>query len=162
VNVLELIQHDHDEVAGIFDELAIAARHDRRTDEAARLSARLVAVARIHARAEERVVYDVMRTSIAPLKAFALAGPHEHEMLDITLDKLLVQRPSDEFRVIVKVARDLFEMHARDREEGEILPLVAEVIGPDELSVLACDMLAEQARIRPKILHLVGIPERAA
>lgn len=163
MTIVELIQRDHDEVADLFDHLVVLARDDRRAEEAARIAARLVAHVRIHARAEERVLYEALRTALPPLKAFALAGPHEHENLDTTLDKLLVRRAGDdEYRVIVKVARDLFEMHARDEEEADILPLIGEALSEQELHALASDMLAEQARIRPQILRLVGMPARAA
>ena len=163
MTIVELIKRDHDEVADLFDRLVVLARNDLRVEECGRIAARLVAAVRIHARAEERVVYEVLRTSTAQLKAFALAGPHEHENLDTTLDKLLVRRPGDdEYRVIVKVARDLFEMHARDEEEADILPLMQTSLSEDELRTLAHDLLDEQARIRPQILRLVGAPLRAA
>ncbi len=159
----ELIRRDHDEVADLFDHLIVLARDERRADEAARIAVRLVALARIHCRAEERIVYESIKTASPALKAFALAGPHEHENFDTTLDKLLVRQPGDdEYRVIVKVARDLFEMHARDEEEAEILPLMRDVLSEDDLRTLASDMLAEQARIRPQVLRLVGMPARAA
>jgi hypothetical protein len=162
MNICELIKHEHDEVADMFDHLVVLARDHRRADEAARIAARLVALCRVHARAEERVFYEALR-SHAALMAFALAGPHEHEVLDTTLDKLLVRRPGDdEYLVIVKVARDLFEMHARDEEEADTLPLVERTLTADDLSTLAEDMRAEEARIRPHILRLVGVPARAA
>src|SRR5215204_3673632 len=108
MDIIALIKRDHDEVADLFDHLVVLARADRHSDEAARIAARLVAVSRIHARAEERVVYETLRSASAKLKWFALAGPHEHENLDTTLDKLLLRRSGDdEYRVIVKVARDL-------------------------------------------------------
>lgn len=163
MTIVELIKRDHDEMADLFDQLAQAAHNDHRAGaERARTAARLVAIAKIHAWSEERVLYEVARTASPPLKAFALAGPHEHETLDITLDKLLVHRAGDEYRVIVRVARDLFEMHARDEEEAEILPLVGEAFSTEELVTLADDVLAEQARIRPQIQRLVGISARAA
>lgn len=163
MNIVELIKHEHDEVADLFDHLVVLARDHRRGAAASRTAARLVAMIRVHACAEERVVYEALRTQAAPLKAFALAGPHEHEVLDTTLDKLLVRRPGDdEYAVIVNVARDLFEMHARDEEEGDILPLVQQLVPADELMTLARDMLAEEARIRPQILRLVGMPASAA
>ena len=158
-----LIKREHDEVADLFDHLAVLLRDDRRHDEAARTAARLVALVRIHSRAEERVFYEALRTRSAPLKSFALAGPHEHEVLDTTLDKLIVRRPGDEeYQVIVRVARDLFVMHARDEEEADILPLVDQELDAAELESLAADMLAEEARIRPAVLRLVGMPARAA
>ena len=77
--------------------------------------------------------------------AFALAGPHEHETLDTTLDKLLGRQPGDDEHrgASCKVARDLFEMHARDEEEADILPLVAKRSTPAELDRLGAEMLAE-------------------
>lgn len=163
MSIVELIKREHDEVGYLFDHLIVLARDHRHANAAARCAARLVALVRVHSRAEERVFYEALRTKTAELKAFALAGPHEHEVLDTTLDKLLVRTAGDdEYRVIVKVARDLFEMHARDEEEADILPLVAELISPAEQATLATDMLAEEARIRPQILRLIGTPLRAA
>ena len=162
MNIIELIKHEHDEVADLFDHLVVLARDHRRTSEVTRTAARLVAHTRMHACAEERVVYEALR-SRPQLKAFALAGPHEHEVLDTTLDKLLVRRPGDdEYEVIIKVARDLFDMHARDEEEADILPLMQQLLSPEELATLADDMRAEETRIRPHILRTVGMPARAA
>jgi hypothetical protein len=158
-SIISLIVQEHDELADLFDHLAVLAGDDRYTEETARQAARLVALARIHERAEERVLYEALRTAAPPLKVFALGGPHEHEVLDTTLDKLLVRHPADEdFHVIVQVARDLFEMHARDGEQGGLLPLLHEYLRPDEQRALAQDMRAEEARVRPHILRLVGMP----
>jgi hemerythrin-like domain-containing protein len=163
VKATSLIKQEHDEVADLFDQLAVLSRDNRRRDEVARTAARLVALVRIHVCAEERVFYEALRTRSAQLKSFSLAGPHEHEVLDTTLDKLLVRRPGDdEYEVIVRVARDLFVMHAVDEEEADILPLVDRELDDTELESLAADMLAEEARIRPQVLRLVGMPLRAA
>ncbi len=162
MDIIDVIRHDHDEIDALFAELAQVARDDRRGNGVVRLCGQLVVAARVHARAEERVLYEVLRTCPGPLKAFALAGAHEHEMLDITLDKLLVQRPSEELEVIVRVARDLFEMHARDEEETDVLPLVREAFGDDERIAIGRDHVAEKARIRPQIERFVVIPARAA
>lgn len=163
MKVTALIKREHDEVADLFDHLFVLSRDSRRRDEAVRTAARLVALVRIHARAEERVFYETLLTRSAQLKSFALGGPHEHEVLDTTLDKLIVRSPGDdEYQVIVRVARDLFEMHARDEEEADILPVVDKELGEAELESLAADMLAEEARIRPQVLRLVGMPLRAA
>lgn len=162
MTVIELIKREHDEVADLFDHLVVLARDARRLDEAARIAARLVAVVRIHAMAEERVVYEALRTGPPALRAFALAGPHEHENLDTTLDKLLVRRAGEEeYGVIVKVARELFDMHARDEEEAEILPLMQQVMSEEELRTLAQDMIAEEARVRPQVLRICGMPRAA-
>src|SRR5437764_598721 len=124
MDIVDLIRRDHDEISELFERVSELARDDRRSSGAVRACAQLIVAAHVHSRAEERVLYEVLKTCDGPLKAFALAGPHEHETFDITLDKLLVHRPSEELEVIVRVAHDLFVMHARDEEETDILPLV--------------------------------------
>lgn len=162
MTIIEIIKREHDEVTDLFDHLVVLACDARRQGEAARIAARLVAVVRIHAMAEERVVYEALRTGPPELRAFALGGPHAHENLDTTLDKLLVRRAGEEeYGVIVKVARDLFEMHARDEEEAEVLPLMQQVLSEDELRSLGHDMLAEEARVRPQVLRICGMPRAA-
>jgi hypothetical protein len=163
MSIVDHIKREHDEIVELFDRLAALARDPRKADEAARTTARLVASVRVHSRAEERVFYEALHAHSGPLKSFALAAPHEHENVDTTLDKLLDHRPgNDEYELIVKVARDLFVMHARDEEETDILPIVAETLSPKELTTLTSEMLAEETRIRPQILRLVGMPARAA
>jgi len=162
MDIIDLIRRDHDEVDALFAELGQVARDDRRGGSAVRLCGELVVAARVHSRAEERVLYELLKTYPGPLKGFALAGPHEHETFEITLDKLLVQRPSEELEVIVRVARDLFEMHARDEEETDILPLVLEAFTADERLAIGRDLVAEKARIRPQIERFVMFPARAA
>ncbi len=163
MTIAELIQRDHDEVADLFDHLAVLARDGRRAEEAARVASRLAAVVRVHCRAEESVLYEALRTRVPALAMFGLAGPHEHEALDAALDTLLVREPGDAvYSRVVKVARDRFERHARREEEGEILPLVVQSLSEVELTTLGAEMRAEQARIRPAVLQLVGPPARAA
>jgi len=64
--------------------------------------------------------------------------------------------------VLVRVARDLFEMHSRDEEEAEVLPKLREVMGTEELAALARDLADEKTRILPAVARSVGIATRAA
>lgn len=162
MDICELIRRDHDEIAELFELLAVLASDTRRPAEVERVAARLVVGVRLHARAEERVVYEALRTQIAPLKSFALAGPHEHETLDITIDKLLGHPPGEEMAVLVRVAHDLFEMHARDEEEADVLPRLRDVMRAEELAALARDLADEKARILPAVARSAGIATRAA
>jgi hypothetical protein len=163
MTIVELIQRDHDEVADLFDHLVVLARDGRRAEEAVRIASRLVAVVRVHGRAEEVVLYGALRTRVPALATFGLAGPHEHEKLEGALATLIARPAGNEaYGVIVKDARDLFEQHARVEEEGEILPLVVASLSEVELCTLGAEMQAEQARVRPEVLRLVGLPARAA
>jgi hypothetical protein len=163
MTIVELIKRDHDDVADLFEHLIVLAGDGRKADAAAHVAARLVAAVRIHSIAEERSVYAAMLHGPAQLRSFALAGPHEHENLDTTLEKLLVHPAGDEeYAVIAKVAKDLFEMHAREEEEGEILPLMQSLLPEPELWALATAMLAEEAHVRPQVLRICGMAAHAA
>jgi len=57
----------------------------------------------------------------------------------------------------VKVTREPFEMHARRKEEGEILPVMQQVLTEVELVTLATGMVAEEARVRAQVLRICGM-----
>jgi hypothetical protein len=156
MDIFKCIKADHDEAADLFAALADLAADDQRTSDAMRIAVRLVIALKIHARAEERVVYPAMRSGGPRLVAFAREGHYEHGALDMLLDRLIAQRPGAELVAILKVARDQFEHHARHEEEAVILPLLAEQLTPTESLSLAHDFIHERRRIRPSIERLVG------
>jgi hypothetical protein len=156
MDIIELITADHDEATDIFDALALLAADDRRTSEAMRLAVRLAVTLKTHAKAEEKVLYEAIRTASVELADFAIEGPYEHQVLDMMLDKLCVQRPGIELKAILKVSKEMFEHHARDEEEAYILPLVKAAFSDVERVQLGGDMLAMKRRLRPQIERLVG------
>ncbi len=156
MDIFTCITGDHDEAAELFAELGGLARDDRRTSDAMRAAVRLAIALKIHARAEERVVYQAMQCDDPRLAAFAREGHHEHGAMDMLIDRLTAQRPGPELFAILKVARDQFEHHARHEEEAVILPLLAAQLTPTESLSLAQDFLHERRRIRPSIERLVG------
>lgn len=156
MNIIECIKADHDEAAELFDGLAQLAPDDRRTSDAMRTAVRLAIAIKIHAHAEERVVYQAMKQGDPRLAVFAREGHHEHGALDMLLDRLIAQRPGPELFAILKVARDQFVHHARHEEEEVVLPLLAAQLTPTEGLSLAHDFLHERRRIRPAIERFVG------
>ena len=160
MDLLELIHRDHDEIARLLDQLAGLAR--ARPDTAVQLATQLVIAVRVHALAEERVLYPLVTSRLPNLRSFALSAPQLHENLDTTIDKLLVPVPGDELATLVGVAHDLFELHARDEEEGEVLPVLRERLSREELATLAGALAAEKARLRPRVERAAGSPARAA
>src|SRR6185312_13251165 len=98
--------------------------------------------------------YEVLRTT--DLRSFALEGPYEHEILEVVLDRLLGQRAADELQAIARVARDLFEHHARDEEEGFVLPRLEQLLGPAERATLGRDLILERERIAPAIERAIS------
>jgi hypothetical protein len=156
VNIIKCIKADHDEAAALLAELVHLAGDDRRTSDAMRTAVRLAITLKIHAHAEERMVYQAMQSGDLRLAAFAREGRYEHGALDMLLDRLVAQRPGPELLAILKVVRDQFEHHARHEEEEVILPLLETQLTPTESLSLAHDFLHERRRIRPSIERLVG------
>lgn len=160
MELIELITSDHDAAAELIRQLEELAGDDRRTSEAMRLAVKLAVTLKTHARAEEKVLYDALRTASPALSAYALTGAYEHQTLDLMLDKLVLHRPGPELAAILKVANELFEHHARIVEEGQVLPALAAVLSADERVQLGRDMASEKLRLQPQIERLVGAPAR--
>jgi len=160
MDIIEILTADHDDIALLIDELEQLASDDSRTSDAMRLAAKLAVAIKVHAKAEERVVDEAIRTATPQLAAHALEGPYEHQALDLMLDKLVLHRPGPELRAILHVVRLQFEQHARIEEEGIVLPAVRAAFPADERAQLAQDFFAAKQRMRPQIERLVGAPAR--
>ncbi|CAN5921682.1 hypothetical protein BH11MYX3_BH11MYX3_17420 [soil metagenome] len=161
MELIACITADHDEAIAQFEQLAELARDDRRTCDAMRTAVRLTCGIKIHAHAEEKVIYEAMRERGDRLAAFSREGRYEHQMLEMLLDRLLVQRPGPELSAILKVARDQFEHHAREEEEVVMLPAFEALLEASEVVQLAEEFRVEQRRIRPMIERSVGPAPRA-
>lgn len=160
MDIIEVITADHDDAATLIDTLEQLAGDDARTSEAMRLAFRLAVGLKTHAKAEERVLYEAMRSATTQLAEHALECPYEHQVLDLMLDKLVVHRPGPELRAILHVIKAQFELHARTEEEGIVLPAVRASFLDDERAQLAKDFLDAKERLQPQIERLVGAPAR--
>lgn len=150
MGISEAIASDHAEIVALFDELASIAGDGRHQARATRLAMRLAITLKTHALAEQRVLYEALRTANAPLAAYAREAPHLYHALDVVLDKLCVLRPGPELRAVVAVARRIYDHHV-DRETRELLPAVGAELPADEAAQLARDLDAEKRRLRPRI-----------
>ena len=151
----DVITQDHREIAALFDELAPLAGDDRRTAEAMRVVAKLAVALKTHGLAEEKVVYEVIRTANDRLAACALEGPHELHALDIIVERLLALRPGPELRAALAVARRLFEQHAQ-HECTELLPALTEALPDDEHEQLGNDLLSAKQRLKPHVAQRIA------
>lgn len=141
MDVIALLTAEHDELARLFDELE--------RDATPESLLRLTVLVKTHARTEEKVLYEVLRTT--ELRSFALEGPYEHEIFEVVIDRLAGQRATDELHAILRVARDLFEHHARDEEEGSVFPHLEQLVGSTQRATLGHDLILERERITPAI-----------
>jgi hypothetical protein len=161
MGICESIEADHVAVAALFDELTPLAADDRRTTETMRLATRLTVSIKTHALAEEKVLYEALRTAGDQLAAWALEGPHALHALEVVIDKLLTLRPGAQFRAVLAVARRLFEQHAH-HEARELLPVMTATLPDDECAQLGRDLDAEKRRVRPLVVRRLGSPSLAA
>jgi hypothetical protein len=150
VGIVEAIAADHAEAAALFDELVPLARDDRNAKQAMRTVARLAVLVKTHALAEQRVLYEALRTAGDRLAAYAREEPHLIHALDVVLDKVCVLRPGPELEAVVAVARRLFQHHV-EREARELLPAVSAELPADEAAQLGHDLEVEKRRLRPRI-----------
>lgn len=152
MGILEAIEADHAEASALFAELAGVAGDDRRSSDAdaMQIAARLAITVKTAAIAEQRVLYQALRTAGDPLAAFALEAVHEFHALDVVLDKLLALRPGRDLVAVVAVAQRLFR-HISDRQLHELLPVLCVELPELETAQLARDHVAEKRRLRPRI-----------
>jgi hypothetical protein len=162
MDIIEIITADHDDISLLIDELEQLAGNDARSSDAMRHAVKLAVAIKLHAKAEERIVDEAIKTATPQLAAHALEGPYEHQALDLMLDKLVLHRPGPELRAILHVIRVQFEQHARIEEEGIVLPALRAAFPVDERAQLATDFLATKQRMQAQIERLVGAPARAS
>jgi hypothetical protein len=155
MKVESVIASDHREIVDMFDELTPLAADDRRASEAMRLATKLAVALRTLGLAEEKVLYEVIRTASARLAACALEGPHELHALDTVLERLLALRPGPEFRAALAVARRLFDAHA-EHEASELIPALAQALPDDECEQLGNDFVSAKSRLRPQVARHIG------
>jgi hypothetical protein len=156
VKICEAIARDHAEAEALFEELALVAGDVRNPSQALRIAARLTIMLKTQVLAEERVLYEALRSAGDPLAIWAREGPHLYHALDVVLDKLCVLRPGPELKAAVEVARRLFHDHV-EREAAELLPAVGAELRPQEAEQLARDLDAEKRRLRPRIERQIAI-----
>jgi len=155
MKVEAVIASDHREIVDLFDDLAPLAGDDRRAAEAMRLTTKLAVALRTLGLAEEKVLYEVIRTASAQLAACALEGPHELHALDTVIERLLVLRPGPEFRAALAVARRMFDAHAL-HEATELIPALAEALPADECEQLGRDFVTAKSRLRPQVARHIS------
>ena len=142
-NALELLRAQHDAIEDLFARVASADPDDR----AARLR-ELADLLVAHTALEQDVFYPaVVGEATADL---LLDAVEDHADIDQQLADLLDLDPdSIAFRGYLTLLADDVRRHARDREEGELFPRVAELLDDDELADLGAEMLSRLEDMQP-------------
>jgi hemerythrin superfamily protein len=124
---------DHQEVSRLLTELRSTEDHevDMRSDIRDQLMVALMA----HARVEEEVVYERLKTTPL-LRDLVQEAFRQHDDLDLSLDELARIDPGDPgFLEVVDRLEDLVTRHVQ-QEENVVLPRAEGVVGKTSLSNL--------------------------
>jgi hypothetical protein len=164
MDVLDIIEADHDAIESLIEKLAgiAGSTADRDVARAADLVEQLAIEIELHSRSEELVLYRACHQLGGDLRAFALAGVHHHHLEDAMLADLRALRPGDDGKLAaaVGVLHDVFVRHARHGEEATIFPVLRHAMPDAERTALGRALLAERERIRPQIEHADRPPRR--
>jgi hypothetical protein len=164
MDVLDIIEADHDAIESLIEKLAgiAGSTADRDVARAAELVDQLALELELHSRSEELVLYRACHQLGGDLRAFALAGVHHHHLADAMVADLRATRPGDDGKLAAAlgVLRDVFVRHARDGEEATIFPVLRRAVSDDDRAALGRALLAERERIRPQIEHAGERPPR--
>lgn len=139
MNALELLKSDHDAVRGLFREFKAADEEGDRARQAD-LVKKITKELQVHTAIEEEVLYPAARKAGGEAEDLALEGVEEHHVVDQLLEELQQLDPSNErFVPKVTVLIENVEHHAQEEEE-ELFPVLAELLGDDQLEQLGAQL----------------------
>jgi hypothetical protein len=166
MDVLDIIEADHDAIEALIDKLETLADSsaDRDIARTAELGRQLASELALHVQSEEHVVYRACGQHDPTLRELVLAGSHHHHLVDTMVTEVRTLRPGADgkLRVALRVLRDVFRRHARDDEQGRVFPILRATLSDDDRCALGKALLAERERIRPQVERETERPRRRA
>ena len=148
-DVRTLLRQDHDEVLTLARDMYESESGDERRALLRQLKPALV----VHARAEEKEVYDVLlKLKDDDYADLAYEGYVEHGMLDDLLEKLCKSRKTetDEWKAHAKVLFDLLDRHMAEENE-RLCAALEEHFGDEERETMGRRFTAAKARLNMKL-----------
>lgn len=108
----------------------------------------------LHAKTEEKVLYNTMKEESEDFRDFTLEGTIEHKLLESTLMRLLKVKPSEDgqFKAALTVVKELLEHHGKEEEEEELFPKLRKAYKAAELKEMGEEFKSVKEEIRPKIM----------
>jgi hypothetical protein len=143
--VLDTLKKEHEEVAGLLDELDKAEGAGERKTLVRKIKGALIP----HTKAEQKVVYDALiRLRDKDVQTDGHEGYWEHELASRTLKKLeaLTNARSAEHRAVGKVLEELVTHHVKE-EERNVWSDVRDHFSVEERCALNRTYEAAKARI---------------
>ncbi len=151
MNILELIKADHDEASKMIKRLEKMT--EKPTKATWSLTMELVEEVLLHAKTEEKVLYNTMKEENESFRDMTLEAVIEHKLLESTLMRLLKVRPGKDgnYKAALSVVKELLEHHGKEEEEKEWFPKLRKKYSAAELKDMGREFEAMKKEIRPKI-----------
>ena len=128
-DVIESLKADHRKVEGIFEQL------ESGSGDRGALIEQLIQEVKVHALAEEQVVYPAIRDAVGDSPVDE--AEQEHQQVQELLDRLEPLAPDDaEVDTILQELKQNIQHHVEE-EEGEVFPKFAREASADTLDELA-------------------------
>lgn len=158
MNILELIKADHDEAMKMVKRLEKLT--EKPTKSTWNLTKELVQEVLLHAKTEEKVLYQTMKDKNESFRDFTLEGELEHKLLESTLMRLLKVRPGKDghYKAALSVVKELLEHHGKEEEEKELFPKLRKAYKASQLREMGVEFETAKEEIRPKIMMKLSGP----
>ncbi|MFL5796893.1 MAG: hemerythrin domain-containing protein [Actinomycetota bacterium] len=148
MDATRLLEQDHREVEGLFDQFESSAGD---TDRKGQIANQIIRELSIHAAIEEEVFYPAVRDAIADGEGIVEHSLEEHQEVKELLSELESMDPGDPgfHQKMEKVISDVKE-HVEE-EEGEMFPKFREAISATQLEEIGAKLekAKEKAPTRP-------------
>jgi hemerythrin superfamily protein len=141
MNAIDLLESQHREVEGLFEQLEDAEDDD----ECEQIFIQLADKLAMHAKIEETHFYPAVRANRT--EEILTESLEEHLAIKRVLADLIEMELDDEtFDAKVKVLQETVEHHVEE-EENDLFPKVKRLFSEDELIAIAQEMMSLQAEI---------------
>ncbi len=138
IDVLEILESQHLEVDKLIEQL------EQSKDDRARVFAELADKLAAHATVEEQILYPM--TMNARTSEMLHEAVEEHLAFKRILADMLALDPvadDAEFSAKLSVLKEEISHHAHEEEEGELFPLLRNLMSADERAAIGNEVLAE-------------------
>ena len=155
MDILKLIKKDHDEAFETIEKLEKMT--DSPSHNAEKMTQEFAIAVLLHAKSEEKGLYEMIESEKEDFKDFTLEGFIEHSLVENTLKRLLSVKPggNGEFKAALTVTKELLEHHAKEEEEEELFPKIKKNFSAEERDQMGQLMLAAKEKFRPEIEKMI-------
>lgn len=151
-DILSIIKEDHRNIKKLIGNLEKISQ--KSTKDVPKMATKLAFELMLHAKSEEKALYEACEKYNLKFRDFVLESYHEHALIENMLTKLLETTPNKngEFKAILAVIKDLVEHHAIEEEEKEMFPKIRKAFSAKLRHEIGSIMKKQKIILKPEIL----------